>query len=190
VPAAHQAQAGIASQPGSAAAATLYVEQYAPTCNDSGPGTQAEPFCTIQAAANVVAAGQTVDIEGDNGIAAEYAQAVVVTHSGTPTAPITFNGVVPPGGMIPDLDPTSGVPLTLDGVHDVTISHVAFTPYSNADGIDVTGSHEVTLDNVSISQQGNPTTNPDAITVDGTSANVTVSRSAIIEASASGSGSG
>lgn len=189
-PAAHQAQAGIAAQPGSAAAATLYVEQYAPTCNDSGPGTQAEPFCTIQAAANVAAAGQTVDIEGGNGVAAEYAQPVVVTHSGTPTAPITFDGVVPPGGMIPDLDPTSGVPLTLDGVHDVTISHLAFTPYSNADGIDVTGSHEITLDNVSISQQGSPTTNPDAITVDGTSANVTVSRSTIIEASPSGSGSG
>jgi PKD domain/Right handed beta helix region len=189
-PAAHQAQAGIASQPGSAAAATLYVEQYAPTCNDSGPGTQAEPFCTIQAAANVVAAGQTVDIEGDNGIVAEYAQPVVVTRSGTPTAPITFTGVVPPGGMIPDLDPPSGVPLTLDGVHDVTISHLAVEPHSNADGIDVTGSQEVTLDNVSVSQQGNPTTNPNGITIDGTSANVTVSRSYIIEASASGSGSG
>ena len=47
-----------------AIAAALYVDAASSACNDLGSGTQAVPFCTIQAAANVVNPGQTVYIEG------------------------------------------------------------------------------------------------------------------------------
>jgi hypothetical protein len=69
-------------------AATLYVNGLA-GCSDSGAGTQAVPFCSIQAAADVVNPGQTVDIEGT----AHYAP-FTVTRSGMPSAPITFIGGV------------------------------------------------------------------------------------------------
>src|SRR5258708_19829247 len=65
----------------------LYVDAAAAACTDSGPGTQAAPFCSIQAAANVVVAGQTVYIQGAPGL--EYG-AATITRSGTPTPPITF----------------------------------------------------------------------------------------------------
>ncbi|HEY2696356.1 MAG TPA: hypothetical protein VGJ45_12870, partial [Pseudonocardiaceae bacterium] len=42
---------------------TLYVDNLIDSgCNDTGPGTLAEPFCTIQHAADVALPGQTVDI--------------------------------------------------------------------------------------------------------------------------------
>jgi hypothetical protein len=48
-------------------------------------GTQAQPFCTLQAAADVVVPGQTVRIAGGS-----YNQEVDLTRSGTASAPITF----------------------------------------------------------------------------------------------------
>lgn len=65
--------------------ATLYVNNSSSHCADSGTGTSAVPFCTIQAAANVAIAGQTVLIGGWG----TYAGATV-TRSGSASAPITF----------------------------------------------------------------------------------------------------
>lgn len=161
---------------------TLYVDQSS-SCSDSGPGSQAEPFCSIQAAANVVVAGQTVDIEGGDagGVGAEYREAVVITHSGTSAAPITFAGVRSPGGLSPYLYPASDAPISLDGVHDVSISDLALDPYGNADGVDVVGSQQVTLDDVSVSPQGAATASPSGIAIDGGSSGVTISRSQVFE---------
>ena len=166
------------AQAAAAQAVTLYVDQSSSSCSDSGLGSQAEPFCTVQAAANVVAAGQTVDIEG--GSWWEYREAVVISRSGTPTAPITFTGSRSPGGLSPEIYPSSGVPLSLDGVHDVIISHLALDPVGNTDGAVVAGSQDVTFDNVLVAQEGAPTASPAAITIDGSSSAVTVSRSQLI----------
>ena len=69
-------------------ATTLHVNNaQGVNCSDSGTGTQAQPYCTIQAAVNAVSGGQTVLIEP--GI---YNESVTVTHSGTPTAPIDIKG--------------------------------------------------------------------------------------------------
>ena len=67
---------------------TLYV-QGVDWCSDTGPGTQDMPFCSVQAAADVVMPGQTVDIVG----APSQGGKVTLTRSGTPSAPITFQGV-------------------------------------------------------------------------------------------------
>jgi hypothetical protein len=72
-----------------ASAATFYVDNdNAAACNDAGPGSQAEPFCTVQAAANAATAGDTVLIEND--YLNDYQQPVTISHSGTAAAPITF----------------------------------------------------------------------------------------------------
>lgn len=162
-----------------AAASTLYVDQSSAACSDSGPGSQAVPFCTIQAAADAAAAGDTVAIDGgtSGSISGDYSQAVVIRTSGTASAPITFTGVHPPGGPIPDLTPASGAPLTLDHVHDVTVTGLILTPRGNADGVDVAGSRDVTLDTLSILQEPAPTNAPDGVLVDGSSSGVTLSRS-------------
>lgn len=71
-------------------ATTLYVDRGAVTCTDSGTGTQAAPYCTIQAAANAAVAGDTVLINGDDWGYANYDESVVINKSGTASAPITF----------------------------------------------------------------------------------------------------
>lgn len=63
---------------------TLYVDSGNASCTDSGSGTQAAPFCSIQAAADVVNPGDTVAIVGGH-----YAP-TTITRSGTASAPIVF----------------------------------------------------------------------------------------------------
>ena len=86
--------AGVAISPvvAQAATASTYYVSPARACTDLGPGTQAEPFCTIQHAASVATvAGDTVMIE--NG---PYADEVDLTASGTSSAPITFEAATAP----------------------------------------------------------------------------------------------
>ena len=66
-----------------AAASTLYVGGAG--CSDSGPGTQAQPFCTISEAAAVATAGQTVLVSSGT-----YTENVTPAHSGTAGNPIIF----------------------------------------------------------------------------------------------------
>ncbi len=67
---------------------TLYVSSGTSSqCSDSaGSGTQATPYCTIEAAVNAASPGQTVYIEPGN-----Y-PATTITHSGTAAAPINIVG--------------------------------------------------------------------------------------------------
>lgn len=68
----------------SAAAATYYV---AITGLDANPGTQAQPWLTVQKGANTAVAGDTVLVE-----AGTYTEDVTTTSSGVATNRITFNG--------------------------------------------------------------------------------------------------
>jgi len=151
-------------------------------CSDSGPATQAEPFCSLQAAANVVDPGQTVDIESN------IATPVMITRSGTASAPITFTGSAPftftgPLGERPILDPgqpTGAGVITLKDVQDVTVSGLGLYHHGGDDGIDVIGSSDITLSGLYMSHLG---TNLDGastsadISIDGASSDVTVTRS-------------
>src|SRR5579864_2831458 len=67
------------------AAATLNVAQANHACSDSGPGSAAQPFCTIGAAAIRAVAGETVLVGTGN-----YAEDVTPAASGTSGAPIVF----------------------------------------------------------------------------------------------------
>lgn len=71
-----------------ASAATLYVDTQNPSARDSNPGTQSQPWKTIQKAASTAAAGDTVIVK-----AGEYNEFVTNQVSGTAGNPITFTGV-------------------------------------------------------------------------------------------------
>ncbi|MEV0192817.1 hypothetical protein AB0I39_30335 [Kitasatospora purpeofusca] len=71
--------AGAADRP------TIHVDQN--SCSSAADGSAAYPFCSIQAAADVVEPGQTVVVAG--GI---YRESVTLRRSGTPERPIVFVG--------------------------------------------------------------------------------------------------
>lgn len=66
----------------------------APTGSDTGPGTYAQPFKTIQHAANLVTAGQRVGVKdgtyADTGAGCSTSTVVCVTHGGTSASPVVF----------------------------------------------------------------------------------------------------
>lgn len=88
--------------PSMAQAATYYV---ATTGNNSNPGTQSQPWRTIQNAASRMVGGDTVFVRG--GV---YAEAVNITFSGTSAARITYRNFP---GEVPIVDGT-GISIPAD----------------------------------------------------------------------------
>jgi len=68
------------------AAGTTYYVNNTVACSESGPGSSAQPFCTIGKGAQMAVAGDTVKVVGGT-----YAE-TVYPHSGTAVSPITFQG--------------------------------------------------------------------------------------------------
>ncbi|MER5265580.1 PKD domain-containing protein [Actinosynnema sp. NPDC002837] len=157
--------AGVVTTPAAqAAATTLYVNDVA-TCSDSGDGSAATPFCTVQAAADVVEPGQVVDITGTQD------ESVTITRSGTADAPIVFQGGAvrrPAGGTTPTI--------TVRGAHDVTLRGMTIHGATVVDAVLIDGAARVTLDRGSLRPDANPYGGAHAVRVTGGSTAVTVSR--------------
>jgi hypothetical protein len=83
-----------------AQSATYYVAQSGG--NDSNPGSQSAPFQTIQKCANIAVAGDTCLIRSGT-----YRETIIPSHSGSTSAPITFQ-------------PDSGANVTINGTDIVT----------------------------------------------------------------------
>ena len=157
----------------------LYVDGSSASCADSGTGTEAAPYCTIQAAANAAAAGDTVDIE-----AGAYKGPVTITSQGTAAAPIVFQ---PVGGHVSLLlgNGETGPVLSFNGASYVTFEG-GWTGYGTQDmlldGAIVSGSSHVTLDELELS----------TVEATGTSTDVTISRNWVrggsVKVDAGGSG--
>jgi PKD repeat protein len=155
---------GGAAAPAIAAAAptTLFVNNTGSvTCSDAGTGTQAQPFCTVQAAVDVVNPGQTVAITGT------YSEAVTVTRSGTAGAPVVIDGGSSNFSGI--FAGTSGPAVTVRGAHDVAVRNMQLFAAANA--VDVDGSTNVTVDSNSVGGSSGS-----AIGVTNGSSSVTLSR--------------
>ena len=155
-----------------ATATTLYVDSaQGSNCSDSGSGTEAEPYCTVQAAVNAVTAGQTVLVEPGY-----YTGAVTIAHSGTATEPITIEATTTnvSGGETPLAEGASGTLLTINGASYVNVSGFSLTP-SSGDTVLVEGSSHITLDSLWVGGEGPAR----AVHVTGTSSYVTISRSII-----------
>lgn len=159
----------------------LYVFENGAGCSDKGPGTQAEPFCTVQAAANVVNPGQTVEITADN--AEPDYHPLTITRSGTPAQPITFTyGTGADQPILSGYGVTGHPVVKLQDVHDVMFSSLTLQSFGSDDAIDVIGSSDISLDRLRITQEDEYPTVPVAqagISIDGASSNITISRTLI-----------
>lgn len=180
------ALAGVAATHADAdSAMVLYVATESASCTDSGTGTQAAPYCTIQAAADAAVAGDTVDIAPGM-----YPGQVDIASVGTPAAPIVFQAEGPV--FLSDAANQTGPALSLDGASSVSFDRGAATE-GTADGfaitgVEVNGSSNIGFDGVS----ARPVVAPGAIAfhVTGTSSNVALTRSTVgsvqIDAGSSG----
>jgi PKD domain/Right handed beta helix region len=142
---------------------TLYVNNGTYSdCSDSGTGTEAVPFCTVQAAAAVVEPGQTVQIEYGN-----YAGQVTLTRSGTAAEPIKFVGNTnsqnrlqgdanfsigqPPAGTT-----TQSYGLEIDGASYVTVSGLEIYGGEGTVGMVDADNDRLTMDFLTTPQQAQP----------------------------------
>src|SRR5689334_9843571 len=74
-----------------ARAATYYVDNTTTSCSNTGAGTQANPYCTIQAALNARGvAGNTILVKPGT-----YRELVTVPASGTAANPIVIQATAP-----------------------------------------------------------------------------------------------
>lgn len=167
--------------PTTATGTSLYVDvTRSAICSDSGPGTLAEPFCTVQHAASVVDPGQTVDIMSSE--PDPVPQSVTITRSGTPDEPITFSWLrtasEPADPILSPGKQTGHAVITLNGVHDVTLSDLRIQNFGTDDGIDVIGSQDISVTGEAITHTATqaPFVASAAVSIDGGSSDVAVSR--------------
>ncbi|MFG2335801.1 PKD domain-containing protein [Streptomyces yangpuensis] len=152
---------GVPSAAAAEAPPTLYVNNNSgSSCADGGPGSQAVPFCTISAAAKVVAPGQTVRIKTGK----IYDEAVTIDRSGAQGKPVSFVADGPAGNLV-SLGRES---LTISGASHVVVRELGVTG-----GIRVNRSSDVELDRIRAFGRDDA----DALTVGDASADVRVSRS-------------
>jgi hypothetical protein len=107
-------------------------------CSDTaaGAGTQAVPFCTLQAAANAVVAGDTVLVTPGN-----YAGFTLTNAQGTASAPITFESSILPSS-----------PMQADSQIRIANALGEGAPSTPAHAIDVEGSSHVDLENFEVEE--------------------------------------
>ncbi len=144
-----------------AQAATYYVST-ASGASNSNAGTQAQPWRTITYAATKAVAGDTVYIQGGN-----YGnEHVVVSNSGTSSAPIVFEGYDgwPVLGTLPSPRTTpssSEIGFTISSKSYITVKNLKFTWYF--DCMYTYSASHITLENLYIASCGGETSQGDGI---------------------------
>jgi parallel beta-helix repeat protein len=128
-----------------AAGPTLYVDRANANCTDTGPGTAAQPFCTIGAAASTTTPGTTVLVS-----AGTYAEQVA-PKSGAAGSPVTF--VAEPGETVTVTG--NGRGFSLSNRTWVTIERFNITN-TTGDGLYVTNSSFIKLIGNHVSDAGSP----------------------------------
>jgi parallel beta-helix repeat protein len=128
------------------AATSLFVARGNPACSDTGPGSAAKPFCSINKAASVATAGATVSVS-----AGTYVEEVVPTNSGTSTAPIIYTAA--PGDDVLITGSIRGFTLRSKSWITITGFHVTDTADS---GIYLKNSSRITLSDNRVSGAGVP----------------------------------
>jgi parallel beta-helix repeat protein len=125
-----------------AASSTLYVGGAG--CSPSGPGTQAQPFCTISQAAAVAASGQTVLVSSGT-----YTENVTPANSGVAGSPITFQAA--PGATVTVTGATHA--FTVSSRSWITISGFTVTGTTSS-GIYLWNSSNITLSGNTVTASG------------------------------------
>lgn len=143
-------------------AATYYVDK---TGNDSGLGTQTQPWLTIQKAANTATAGDTVLVG-----AGAYPEKVTINVSGVSGSPVTFatSGNVTVGGFYVTGSYVVVRGFSLDGTgvnaNEGAITLTATANFNSFSDMAVNGSHDLTSSWGGIQTYGN----------DGTFSNISI----------------
>jgi parallel beta-helix repeat protein len=132
--------------PAGAATTTLFVDQASSACSDTGTGggTQASPYCTINAAAGKAKAGATVSVS-----AGTYTESVNVKNSGTPGQPIVFTAA--PGADVVVTGKANA--FVVNGRSWITIQNFRVTQTTSI-GILVSSSSNVTVTGNDVSAAG------------------------------------
>ena len=138
---------------------TIYVDNTSSACTDSGTGALDAPFCTLQAAADVVDPGDIVSV-GDGTYAA-----ATLTRSGTASAPIQF---VPTHASKTSFN-TRITGLTLQSADDIEFSGLAF---GTTGTVTVDGGSDVTFSHVNM--QGPAVAGTPELHITGAASDVTV----------------
>ncbi len=134
----------VAAPAAQAAGTTVYVGGAG--CSDAGPGSQIQPYCTINKGATVAVAGQTVQVA-----AGRYAEKVTVAHSGTAASPITLRPA--PGASVTVTGATNGFVLAARAYVTVTgFTVTATTSY----GIYLSSSNNITVSGNTVTRAGKP----------------------------------
>ena len=123
----------------------LYVDRNDPTCSNAGPGTAAQPLCTISAATYRAAGGTKVIV------ASGTYNEQVSPPSGTPNAPVTFSAA--PGASVTVTGGNYGFSLYDDSF--VTIEGFNITG-TVSNGLSVTNSNDIKLIGNRVSRAGQP----------------------------------
>jgi parallel beta-helix repeat protein len=131
---------------------TYYVDNTI-LCSDSGPGSQANPFCTItRGAYRATLPGDTVHV-----LRGTYAETVFVQHSGTDGNPITFHA--DPGVTVTGNPTGFGSAFAVSTQSYVVIDgfNITNTPIQ---GIYVDASNHITISNNHVSHAGTLPSHP------------------------------
>jgi hypothetical protein len=115
----------------------LYVDATGVSCSDTAGGAATLPFCTAQAAADVVQPGQTIEITG-------HAGEMQLEHSGLPGAPIIVEGTGDDDG--PGGPGTRDVPLMVMGSHDVVLRNLHIPAHDGWWDAIISNTSQVTFD--------------------------------------------
>jgi len=169
---------------------TLYVYGSNSACSDSGAsaGTQATPFCTIQAAVDVVKAGQTIGVAGGT-----YAP-FTVSASGAAGSPITITYLPDPKviqSAVSVVSSGTDAAVTVSDASYVNLVGMHFRNTTAGPAVVIAHSDHVTLDlNIIDGRIGTPTAPASSVptvqVISGSSA-VTVSRNLVMSTSATAS---
>ncbi|MEV5841166.1 PKD domain-containing protein [Streptomyces sp. NPDC051985] len=153
----------------------LYVDDAAAGCSDTGPGSQAEPFCQIQPAADSAGPGDTVHVARNT---TRYAP-VTIGSAGTADAPVTF--VSAPGdnpaatATVRVLAGTSTPAMTFSGARYVDVSGFSLSS-SGPSTLVFSLSQHISYDKGSVSTAQAADGTGGTIAVDGSSSGIALTR--------------
>ncbi|MFJ9631574.1 PKD domain-containing protein [Streptomyces sp. NPDC101175] len=157
------------------AGTALYVDDDATGCSDTGPGSQAEPFCQIQPAADSAGPGDTVHVARNT---TRYAP-VTIGSAGTSDAPVTF--VSAPGdnpaatATVRVLAGTSTPAMTFSGARYVDVSGFSLSS-SGPSTLVFSLSQHISYDKGSVNTAQAATGTGGTIAVDGSSSGIALTR--------------
>jgi hypothetical protein len=151
----------------SAAGNSIYATTAQTCATETGDGTQAHPYCLVQDAVNAAQPGDTVYVLNGNGNASP--ESVTVTTSDISIVGVGDQAWIWPGSMN-NIKPA----LILDGVSNVAVSNLVLTGAPGQPTVQVVNSTGVTLDSDYV--DGSSDSGPAAVAIDGSSSDITVSR--------------